>query len=104
MIGFEYSTIQGCKDVGIKLIHWQLKEVMDDHGIRATDLAAAIGVSKNAVSNWRSPVMPAIGGERFNTLVLELNRLRRSDSELIQPSDLIEFSLNPEELKLLGIG
>lgn len=89
--------------LAIKLIHWRLKEVMDTYEIRASDLATKMDVSKNAVSNWRGNEMPRFDGKRLNELLIALNQLRRSGSELIQLNELFQFSLTPEEMKLLGM-
>ena len=89
--------------MSLKLISWKLREVMDRHGIRATDLAESMGISKNAVSNLRGVDMPRLDGDRLNSLVLSLNQLRRHGSTLITPSDLIGFSLTPDEMKKLGV-
>jgi len=76
---------------------------MDAHGISATALAEAMGISKNAISNLRSSEMPRIGGDRLNSLILALNRLRRPSSPLIAIDDLIQFSITPKEMAVLGI-
>lgn len=89
--------------MALKVIHWRLRDVMDSHGIRATDLAERMQVSKNAVSNLRGSDMPRIDGARLNSLVLALNGLRRANSDIITPSDLIQFSLNPDEMTALGV-
>lgn len=85
------------------LIRWKLREVMDRHGIQAKDLADELGISRNAVSNLRGVDMPRIDGDRLNNLLLALNKMRRADSQLITPVDLIEFTLGMDELKGVNI-
>ena len=85
------------------VITWRLRDVMERNGIRAGDLAREMGVSANAVTNWRGVTMPRFDGDRLNQLVISLNKLRRAGAELITPSDLIGFALSPEEMKLLGV-
>lgn len=85
------------------LIRWKLREVMDRHGIQAKDLADELGVSRNAVSNLRGVDMPRIDGARLNDLLLALNKMRRADSKLITPVDLIEFTLGMDELKGVNV-
>ncbi|MEP1079666.1 helix-turn-helix transcriptional regulator [Leptolyngbya sp. PL-A3] len=80
------------------LIRWKLREVMDVHGIQAKDLAEAVGVSKNAVSNWRNSDMPRLDGDRLNEILLQVNKRRRPGSPIVMPSDLIEFTLSPDEI------
>ena len=84
-----------------KLINWNLREVMDRNGIRGADLAQSMGISKNSVSNLRGVEMPRFDGDRLNSLVLSLNKLRKAGTDLITPSDLIGFSLTPDEMKEL---
>ena len=80
-----------------QLITWRLKKVMTKHKISATDLAQKLGVSRNAVSNWRKPDMPKINGEGLNNLLLALNSLRKKERKPIQLSDLIVFSYTLDE-------
>ncbi len=89
--------------MAINVIQWRLRDVMDSHGISATSLAESLGVSKNAVSNLRGVEMPRMNGDRLNSLVLALNELRRANTDLITPSDLIQFSLTTDEMKVLGV-
>ena len=84
--------------MGINLIRWQLIDVMDTYQIRASDLAKEMGLSKNAVSNLRSTTMPRLTGQRLNDLLLGLNRLRPKSAPIIEPKDLICFSLTPAEV------
>ncbi len=86
-----------------RVIQWRLREVMDRHGIQAKDLATEMGVSRNAVSNLRAFEMPRIDGDRLNQLIVSLNRLRKAKNSLITPSDLIGFTLSPEEMQKIGI-
>ena len=76
---------------------------MESQGIRAKDLAIELKVSQNAVSNMRSSSMPRIDGQKFNDLIIALNNLRKANSDLITPSDLIAFSLSPNEMARLGV-
>jgi DNA-binding Xre family transcriptional regulator len=87
----------------MNVIQWRLRDVMDSHNISATSLAEKLGVSKNAVSNLRGVEMPRINGDRLNSLVLALNALRRANTDLITPADLIQFSLTTDEMKALGV-
>ncbi|VEP17884.1 conserved hypothetical protein [Hyella patelloides LEGE 07179] len=86
------------------LIRWNLIDVMETHKINAGDLAQKMNVSKNAISNLRSTKMPRLTEERLNQLLLCLNCLRRKDSPVIEPKDLIGFSLTPEELDFIQAG
>ena len=83
------------------LIRWQLIDVMDKHKIGASDLAEKMNVSKNSISNLRSTKMPRLTEERLNQLLLSLNCLRQPNSPIIEPKDLIAFSLTSEELNLI---
>ncbi|MFG6094384.1 XRE family transcriptional regulator [Leptolyngbyaceae cyanobacterium CCMR0082] len=85
------------------MIHWRLRDVMDREGIQAKALAQEIGVTANAMTNLRGSEMPRINGERLNGLILGLNKLRRADSKLITLTDVIEFSLTPDEMSEVGI-
>lgn len=85
------------------MIHWRLRDVMDREGIQAKTLAQEIGVTANAMTNLRGSEMPRINGERLNSLILGLNKLRRADSKLITLTDVIEFSLTPDEMSEVGI-
>ena len=89
--------------MAMNVIQWRLRDVMDSHNISATSLAEKLGVSKNAVSNLRGVEMPRINGDRLNGLVLALNELRRANTDLITPADLIQFSLTTDEMKALGV-
>ncbi len=89
--------------MAMNVIQWRLRDVMDAHGISATLLAEKLGVSKNAVSNLRGVEMPRINGDRLNSLVLALNELRRANTDLITPADLLQFSLTTDEMKALGV-
>ncbi len=83
------------------LISWNLIDVMETYEIKASDLAKAMGVSNNAISNLRSTKMPRLTAERLNELLLGLNCLRPEKTPIIEPKDLIHFSLTPDELKLI---
>jgi DNA-binding Xre family transcriptional regulator len=84
------------------LIRWKLREVMDHHGIKSKDLAVALGISPNAVTNLRDSSMPRVDGERLNSLLMQLNHMRKEGSDLLTPVDLIEYSLSLDEAKALG--
>ena len=86
------------------LIRWNLIDVMETHKISASDLAEKMKVSNNAISNLRSTKMPRLTEERWNQLLLSLNCLRKKGSPLIEPKDLISFSLTPEELDFIQAG
>ena len=86
------------------LITWNLVRVMEAHNISASDLAKKMDVSNNAVSNLRSTKMPRLSEERLNQLLLCLNYLRKKGSPVIEPKDLIVFSLTPEEWNLIEAG
>lgn len=81
------------------LIRWKLREVMDSHRIQAKELADRMDLSQNALSNLRKGEMPRIDGDRLNSLLLNLNQLRREGSPVIGVTDLIEFSLSLDEAK-----
>ncbi len=83
------------------LITWNLIRVMEAHNISASDLAKKMDVSNNAISNLRSTKMPRLSEERLNQLLLCLNCLRQKGSPVIEPKDLIVFSLTPEEWNLI---
>lgn len=85
------------------LIRWKLREVMDKHSIKAKDLADAMSLSQNALSNLRGSDMPRIDGERLNSLLINLNKMRRAGSDVITPADLIEFSLSLNETKEINL-
>ena len=87
--------------MGINLIRWRLIDVMDDYQIKPSDLAKEMGLSKNAISNLRSTTMPRLTEQRLNDLLLGLNRLRPRSVPIIEPKDLICFSLTPAELLYL---
>jgi DNA-binding Xre family transcriptional regulator len=89
--------------MGKTLIRWKLREVMDRHGIKAKDLAESLKISQNSVSNLRGGEMPRIDGDRLNSLLIQLNKMRRAESEIITPSDLIEFSLSLDEARGLKL-
>ncbi|MEO1145148.1 MAG: helix-turn-helix transcriptional regulator [Cyanobacteria bacterium J06638_22] len=97
------SDIHWVRSVSSTLIRWKLREVMEANGIQAKELAAALGVSQNAVSNLRGSDMPRIDGDRLNGILLELNKRRRNGSAVIMPSDLIEFTLKPDEAKEINV-
>ncbi len=86
------------------LIRWNLINLMETHKISATDLAAKMNVSNNAISNLRSTKMPRLTEERLNQLLICLNSLRKEGSPVIEPKDLIGFSLTPEELNFIQAG
>ena len=88
--------------MGLTVIVWRLRDIMDDHGIAAGDLAEAMKVSSNAVSLWRKPRMPKIDGERLNELLIQVNRLRKKGSPVITSSDLIKTTFTSEELEAVG--
>lgn len=71
---------------------------MARYGIKASDLAEAMNISKNSVSNLRGYEMPRLTEETLNKLLLSLNRLK-TEPGLITPNDLIDFQLNPQEAK-----
>ena len=85
----------------MSLITWRLKEVMARHKIQAGALAADMGVTQNAVTNWRKSQMPQINSSRLNAILLSLNKLSNTD-KLIRPGDLISFSLTEEEMEIIG--
>lgn len=86
------------------LIRWNLIDVMETHKISAGDLAKTMNVSNNAISNLRSTKMPRLTEERLNQLLVSLNHLRQKDSPVIEPKDLIGFSLTPKELDFIQAG
>jgi len=90
--------------MGINLIRWRLIDVMDDYQIKPSDLAKEMSLSKNAISNLRSTTMPRLTEQRLNDLLLGLNRLRPQGSPIIEPKDLICFSLTPAELIYIDSG
>jgi len=74
------------------MIRWRLKEVMARHNIKAIDLAKAMEVDTNTISNLRvAKTMPKINGDRLNELCYHLNLLRGIPEELITPAVLIEY-------------
>ena len=86
------------------LITWNLIGVMEAHNISASDLAKKMDVSNNAISNLRSIKMPRLSEERLNQLLICLNCLRKKGSPVIEPKDLIVFSLTPEEWNFIEAG
>ncbi len=87
--------------MGVSVITWRLREVMDDRGISATALAEEMEVSRNAVSLWRKPAMPKFDGSRLNSLVIALNKLAEGKTT-ITASDLIVTSFTQEEMASIG--
>ncbi|MGL5926713.1 helix-turn-helix domain-containing protein [Chroococcidiopsis sp.] len=75
------------------LIKWRLNEVMARYGIKASDLAEAMSISKNSVSNLRGYEMPRLTEGTLNTLLMCLNQLK-NEPGLITPNDLIDFSVD----------
>ena len=86
------------------VINWRLKAVMKDLGLKASHMAEVMDVRPNTVSNWWKAEMPEIGGARLNQILHYLNS-NRGDRDLIEPSDLIEYTLTATEAKnLMGGG
>ncbi len=83
------------------LISWNLINLMESYEIKAGDLARVMGVSNNAISNLRSTRMPRLTEERLNELLIGLNCLRPQEKPIIEPKDLIKFSLTPDEINLI---
>ena len=89
--------------MGLTMIHWRLREVMDREGIQAKVLAEELGVTQNSISNMRRSTMPRMNGDTFNSLLIAINKLRREQSALILPNDVLQFSLTPDEMKELNV-
>ncbi|EAZ88697.1 helix-turn-helix domain-containing protein [Crocosphaera chwakensis] len=83
------------------LISWNLINLMESYGIKAGDLARVMGVSNNAISNLRSTRMPRLTEGTLNELLIGLNSLRPQGKPIIEPKDLIKFSLTPDEINLI---
>ena len=82
------------------LIRWRLREVMARYKIKAIDLAQAMGLSANSVSNLRkSDTMPRIDGDSLNRLCNCLNKLALDLDQEITPVTLIEYhrDLEPDD-------
>ncbi len=74
------------------LIRWKLKEVMARYDIKGMDLAKALDVSTNTVSNLRkAKTMPRLDGDQLNLLLDALNRLAIDKNEVISHISLIEY-------------
>lgn len=68
---------------------------MARHNIKAVDLAKAMKVDTNTVSNLRTAVkMPRINGDRLDSLCDHLNDLSNLKDEVITPFTLIEYTPN----------
>ena len=74
-------------------IRWRLRDVMESHGISVKVLSAELGVSSNTISNRRKARMPRIDGVQLGALLSALNNLRRIDTDLITPADLIHLNM-----------
>ncbi len=85
----------------VTVIHWKLREVMEQRRLKATDLASTLGISNNAIANLRKNEMPRMTEERLNQLMLGLNKLLSPGEPPIKLSDVVQFSLSPEELELI---
>jgi putative transcriptional regulator len=82
-----------------RMIRWRLNEIMARYSITGAELAEALGVSANAVSNLRSTKkMPRIDGDRLNSLCFALTTLCRGRGENVEitPGDLIEYHSDKE--------
>ncbi len=76
---------------------------MSAHKIQSKALAKELGVSPQRVAQLRRSRMPGLDGKELNGLILGLNRLRKAESKLITLTDVIEFSLTPDEMSKVGI-
>jgi DNA-binding Xre family transcriptional regulator len=84
------------------MIQWHLREVMRKYRIQPGELAQVMGMSRNAITNLRQPTMPRIDGQRLNQLLVALNQLRPTGSELISLGELMRFALETSELRQMG--
>lgn len=72
---------------------------MSDRKITVAGLAKELGISSAAVSNLRGDVMPKIGGDRVNQIIIALNCLLKPGEKPIGAADLLGFGLTVEEMQ-----
>lgn len=72
---------------------------MSDRKITVAGLAKELSISSAAVSNLRSDVMPKIGGDRVNQIIVALNCLLKPGEKPIGATDLLGFGLTIVEMQ-----
>lgn len=78
-------------------IVWRLPELMQRHKIKGKDLALAMSVSQNTVSNLKKATMPRLDVGSLDKLMSAINGLTDADAPLITVGDLILWV--PDELE-----
>lgn len=81
------------------MITWDLKGLMEREKIAAGVLAKRIEVTDRTMSRMRGRTMPSLDQKKMADLLLALNTLKRSETPLITPNDLLIFSLTATELQ-----
>lgn len=79
------------------VITWQLKSIMKTERISIEDLRLELGSDKRTITRMRGVAMPKLNGDRVGEILVALNKLKRPESPLITPNDLMLFSLTVAE-------
>lgn len=87
---------------GMLMISWRLKQVMTKHNIRADDLAKEMGLGIKAIGRLRKPIMPEINHDKWDALMLALNKLKPKEAPFIRVADLVEHAFTPDELETIA--
>lgn len=82
---------------GLKLITWNLRQVMDFHKIQPAELAKRMKTTRTAISRMRRPKMPRMEEDKLNHLLICLNALRKPGSPPISVGDLLVFTFTVDE-------